>query len=138
MSARIEGALSLAQHTGEYLAFREALYADPDRFFCRITCDSRETIPLTLALFSLGEGDLERCVCYAANLGRDADTIGTMVGAITGALGGVPGIRADWVARAHQVSATDQHELALRLAGAAIEKHKRNAQAHARFEGLLS
>ena len=38
--------------------------------------DSRETVPLTLALFRLADG---------ANLGRDADTIASMCGAIGGA-----------------------------------------------------
>jgi ADP-ribosylglycohydrolase len=137
MLARIERALDLAQRTGDYTAFREAVYADRDRFFCRITCDSRETIPLTLALLYLGEGDLERCVCYAANLGRDADTIATMVGAIAGALGGIEGIRQDWVTKAHQVSAADQRELAHRLANAALDKHRQEVQAQTLFESLL-
>jgi ADP-ribosylglycohydrolase len=137
MLARIDAALQLAQDLGDYTVFRQALYANRDRFFCRITCDSRETIPLTLALFLLGRGDLETCVCYAANLGRDADTIATMVGAIAGALNGIQGIRADWVDKAHQVSATDQRALAGRLATAALEKHKLETQAQTLFEGLL-
>jgi ADP-ribosylglycohydrolase len=137
MLARIGRALQLASQTGDYQAFRQAVYADRDRFFCRITCDSRETIPLTLALFLLGEGDLERCVCYAANLGRDADTIATMVGAIAGALNGTPGIRQDWVDKAHSVSSWDQRELARRLAAAAVDKHHQETQAQALFEGLL-
>jgi ADP-ribosylglycohydrolase len=137
MLARIDAALQLAQDLRDYTAFRQALYADRDRFFCRITCDSRETIPLTLALFLLGQGDLEACVTYAANLGRDADTIATMVGAISGALNGMQGIRADWVNKAHQVSAADQRELACRLATAAFEKHRQEVRAQALFEGLL-
>jgi ADP-ribosylglycohydrolase len=137
MLARIDGCMQLARQVDDYGVFRQAVYADRDRFFCRITCDSRETIPLALALFLLGEGNLERCVCYAANLGRDADTIATMVGAIAGALNGTQGIRADWAAKAHQVSATDQRELARRLATAAIKKHRQEAQAQTLFESLL-
>lgn len=137
MLARIDRIVELARDIDDYPAFRQAVYADRERFFCRITCDSRETIPLTLALFLLGQGDLERCVCYAANLGRDADTIATMVGAIAGALGGVQGIRVDWAAKAHQVSVTDQRELARRLADTALCKHRETVQAHGLFEGLL-
>jgi len=137
MRARIDRALSLARETHDYRAFRQAVYADPERFFCRITCDSRETIPLTLALLLLGEGDLERCVCYAANLGRDADTIATMAGAVAGALHGTPGIRADWVDKAHRVSSWDQRELARRLCQTAMHKHQQERQAQARFEELI-
>jgi ADP-ribosylglycohydrolase len=137
MRARIDSALELARRTSTYAAFREAVYADRDRFFCRITCDSRETVPLTLAVLHLGGGDLENCVVYAANLGRDADTIATMVGAVAGALGGIQSIREDWVTKAHQVSAADQRELALRLASAAINKHRQEMQAHALLESLL-
>ena len=91
------------------------MYAQEDRFFRRITCDSRETIPITLALFRLAEGDVEKTVIYGANFGRDADTIATMGGAIAGAYQGITGIRADWVEKARQVSDVDQYELAERL-----------------------
>jgi len=137
MLARIDRTLQLARQVDDYSVFRHAVYADRERFFCRITCDSRETVPLTLALFLLGEGDLERCVCYAANLGRDADTIATMVGAIAGALNGMQGIRADWVVKARQVSAADQEELAHRLVTAAIAKHRQEVEAQTLFESLL-
>jgi ADP-ribosylglycohydrolase len=137
MLARIDHALKLARELGDYRVFCQAVYADPDRFFCRITCDSRETIPLTLALLYLGNGDVESCVTYAANLGRDADTIATMVGAIAGALNGVKGIREDWVSKAHNVSSWDQRILALRLCQAALSKHEQETQARSRFEELL-
>jgi ADP-ribosylglycohydrolase len=137
MLTRIGRALQLARDSGGFAAFRQAVYRDQERFFCRITCDSRETIPLAFAILYLGEGDLERCVCYAANLGRDADTIATMVGAIAGALGGMSGIRKEWVAKAHRLSATDQCELARRLARAAIDKHRQEVEAQTLFGGLL-
>jgi ADP-ribosylglycohydrolase len=137
MLDRIERTLHLARQAGDYRAFREAVYAQRERFFCRITCDSRETIPLTLALFSLAEGDLERCVTYAANLGRDADTIATMCGAIAGALGGVEGIRADWVDKAQKVSGTDQQELTDKLVNVALFKHRQETEAQSLFEHLI-
>jgi ADP-ribosylglycohydrolase len=137
MLDRIEQMMQLARQTGEYRHFREAVYAENERFFCRITCDSRETIPLTLALFWLAEGDLERSVTYAANLGRDADTIASMCGAIAGALSGVEGIRSDWVDKAHNVSSVDQSELAVRLVNVALVKHRHELKAHSSFEQLL-
>jgi ADP-ribosylglycohydrolase len=133
MIERIERALDLAHHEGDYEAFRAAVYARSEAFFCRVTCDSRETIPLTLALFSLAGGDLERCVTFAANLGRDADTIASMCGAIAGALGGVGGIRDDWVTKAQRVASVDQEELALRLASAAWAKYQSEGEARSTF-----
>jgi ADP-ribosylglycohydrolase len=58
----------------------------------RALCDSRETIPATLALCLLADGDPTLVVIYDANFGRDTDTIATMAGAICGALKG-PGAR---------------------------------------------
>jgi ADP-ribosylglycohydrolase len=137
MLERIERALDLARTMGDYYAFREAVYRRSDELFCRLMCDSRETIPLTLALFALARGDVERCVTFAANLGRDADTIASMGGAIAGALQGVDGIRSDWVAKARRVSNIDQEALALELASAALAKHGQESEARSQFERIL-
>lgn len=118
----IERALALARSSRDYADFRARLYADGSRMFCRIICDSRETIPLTLAVFLLAEGDLVRCVTYGANLGRDADTIASMAGAIAGALGGIAGVPAEWVAKTRQLCPVDQEQLALDLASTAIAR----------------
>jgi ADP-ribosylglycohydrolase len=136
MRDRVARALDLAREAGAYQEFREAVYAQHDAFFCRITCDSRETVPLALALFLLGEGEVERCVTYAANLGRDADTIASMVGAIAGALGGVESIRSDWVEKALSLAAVDQADLARRLCEVAISKAQREAAARVMIEQI--
>jgi ADP-ribosylglycohydrolase len=138
MRERIAAALELARHAGGYQGFRHAVYARSETLLCEITCDSRETVPLALALLFLAEGDVERSVVYAANLGRDADTIASMCGAVAGAIGGVGAIRADWVDKAQAVAAANQAELAARLAGAALAKHAREMEARHRFEQLLS
>lgn len=124
MLTRIDRALSLAKESGTYETFREAVYNASDRFFCRITCDSRETIPLTLALFYLANGRVDACVTYAANLGRDADTIASMCGAIAGALRGAAGIKPEWVDKVRQISAQSQEELALSLVRVALVKRE--------------
>ncbi len=122
MLARIDQTLSLARDVGDYEPFRSAIYAAPDQYFCRITCDSRETIPLTLALFYLADGRVDASVTYAANLGRDADTIASMCGAIAGALRGSAGIKSEWVAKAKQVTAKNQDDLAYALVKVALAK----------------
>ena len=114
--------LELAREDGDYEGFRERAYANADTLFRRIGCDSRETVPVTVALFELAGGDVEKCVTYGANFGRDADTIATMCGALGGALNGVDGIRADWVEKAQRLTATDQQELAHDLVRTAVAK----------------
>jgi ADP-ribosylglycohydrolase len=136
MAGRIDAALQVARQTQDYRAFREAVYAEPDRFFCQIGCDARETVPLTLALFLLASGDVEKCVTYGANLGRDADTMASMAGAIAGALRGVQGIKEKWVARIQQLSGVSQQDLAARLVRSALEKQRREQAAWRLFESI--
>jgi ADP-ribosylglycohydrolase len=136
MLDRIAQALALARDTGDYRAFRSSAYAQPERYFCRITCDSRETVPLTLALFYLADGDVERCVTYGANFGRDADTIASMAGATAGALRGADVIRPEWREKVARWSAVDQRELARKLVRAAIAKHEAEGKARALFASV--
>ena len=129
MHERITALLALARAVGDYREFRAAVYAREAEFFCRIMCDSRETVPLSLAFFLLGEGDLERSVVSAANFGRDADTTASMVGALASAWKGADGIRSDWVETALRVASTDPRELAQRLAATALRKAHRETSA---------
>lgn len=122
MLGLIDRFLELARAAGSYESFRDRAYAGADTLFRRIGCDSRETVPVTLALFELARGDVERCVTYGANFGRDADTIASMCGALAGALHGVEGIREEWVEKAQRLTATDQQALARDLAQATLAK----------------
>lgn len=131
-------ALDLARSSKDYVTFRARLYESAGRFFHRLICDSRETIPLTLALLVLAEGDMRRCVTYGANLGRDADTIASMVGAIAGALCGVEEIPDEWVKKARHLSAQDQERLALDLTRTAITKQRDHLATAERLETLYA
>ena len=133
----ITKALGTAKETEDYRTFRQTVYANEEHFFRRIACDSRETVPMTLALFRLAEGDVEKMVTYGANFGRDADTISTMGGAIAGAYRGVKGIRADWVAKARQLTSVDQVELADQLAATARAKFDSQELARQDFAALM-
>jgi ADP-ribosylglycohydrolase len=83
----------MAQETGGYEVFRDRYYATSLR---EEQCDSRETVPVTLALFEMMHGDPEQAILRAANFGRDADTIATMVGGLCGALHGASGLPEQW------------------------------------------
>ena len=63
-----------------------------------------EAIPQIYALYRLTAGDFRRGLFWAANFGRDADTIGAVIGALCGARDGIDVIPPDWVARVRQPS----------------------------------
>lgn len=136
MIERISAVQDLARHLKGYCTFRAAVYEGADTFFCRIGCDSRETVPLALALFRLADGDVARCVTYAANFGRDADTIGSMAGAIAGAFRGIDGIKREWIEKVSSYAQLDQAGLAVRLAMTAIKKLARERRAHKAFQRI--
>jgi ADP-ribosylglycohydrolase len=56
-----------------------------------------EAIPQALALVRLADNDFRRGLFWAANFGRDADTIGAVVGALAGARHGVQVIPEHWI-----------------------------------------
>ncbi|MDX3109150.1 ADP-ribosylglycohydrolase family protein [Nonomuraea angiospora] len=58
-----------------------------------------EAVALALAAVLAGDGDVEASVTFGVSLGRDADTIGAIAGAITGAMRGESGVPGRWAAR---------------------------------------
>ncbi len=56
-----------------------------------------EAIPQIYAILRLTDGDFRRAMFWGGNFGRDADTIGAVLGAITGARHGVSVIPEDWI-----------------------------------------
>jgi ADP-ribosylglycohydrolase len=59
-----------------------------------------EAVPLALGAFLAANGEFRRAVPAGVSLGRDADTIGAIVGSLAGAYGGVEAIPAEWARRA--------------------------------------
>ncbi len=114
LTKTIAAGLDLATSSGSYEAFREAYYAQFQR---TLLADSMETIPATLAILKLAEGDPERSIIWAANFGRDADTIGTMVGGVVGALHGASGLPPAWVAKVEANPDVNYKAYTERLAG---------------------
>ncbi|MGW2144298.1 ADP-ribosylglycohydrolase family protein [Nonomuraea bangladeshensis] len=58
-----------------------------------------EAVALALAAFLAGGGEVEAAVTFGVSLGRDADTIGAIAGAVSGARQGESGVPARWAAR---------------------------------------
>lgn len=65
---------------------------------------SPEAIPQIYGVFRLTDGDFRRGMFWGGNFGRDADTIGAVVGALAGARHGIAAIPEAWVARVRQPS----------------------------------
>jgi len=105
MAGEIRRVVNAAGEFGNYEAFRDWFYANCLR---DIICNSLETVPCVMALFRLAGGDPETAIIYAANFGRDADTIGTMAGAIAGAFKGASGLPASWVKKVEDAGGSEQ------------------------------
>jgi len=56
-----------------------------------------EAVSEAYAIFKLSKGNFQECVLSGANLGRDADTVAAMAGALSGALQGIEKIPSEWI-----------------------------------------
>lgn len=129
----IAAALDLAAESGSYEMFRESYYA---RFQRTVLADSMETIPATLAILTLAEGDPERAIIWGANFGRDADTIATMVGGVVGALHGASGLPPAWVAKVEANADVTYKDDSRRLAEIVRQRMTESRQRMANLESL--
>jgi ADP-ribosylglycohydrolase len=66
---------------------------DPER---SVAATSREVLPAVVAVLLACAGDPDTAIIEGASLGRDADTIATVIGCFVGALHGAEALRADW------------------------------------------
>lgn len=139
----------LDECNNDYVTFRAGFYA---RFLQDIVSDSRETVPCVLALFKLSGGDPEKAVTYAANFGRDADTLGAMVGSLAGAFAGIDRFPEAWVTKVEQKYGTDQQiskeytistvqvknqkVLAIELAKVASDRYEKFLESYKNFTAL--
>ncbi|MBA2478716.1 MAG: ADP-ribosylglycohydrolase family protein [Sporichthyaceae bacterium] len=93
---------------------------------------SIEELPIALGLVLVCGGDFRAAVLGSVNYGRDADSIATMAGAITGALGGLAAVPADWHERVASASRLDLVTVGHTMAQVAREIHQRDRD---RFAG---
>jgi ADP-ribosylglycohydrolase len=124
----IRRAVELARSTGDYIRFRAEFYrtmlwerpqgvsteaAAPEGYYD--IAEPRETVPTCLALVALANGRARDAIIFSANFGRDADTIGSMVGGIVGAYEGIAGLPSAWVDKVNAVNDVKQDDLATRM-----------------------
>jgi ADP-ribosylglycohydrolase len=99
----------LAAETGNIDKFTEQFYLRfLDRSFPRppgwvwdkdrtVSPTSREVLPIVAGLFELCGGAPEACISAGSSFGRDADTIATVLGGLSGALFGASAIPSQWI-----------------------------------------
>jgi ADP-ribosylglycohydrolase len=96
-----------------------------------------EELPIALGFVLVAGGRYADAVLGAVNYGRDADSIATMAGAITGALGGEQAVPTEWHERVAQNSRTELAGVGRTMAAVAVEVFRKDAAlASARAEGM--
>ncbi|TDO55173.1 ADP-ribosylglycohydrolase [Kribbella sp. VKM Ac-2571] len=96
-----------------------------------------EELPVALGFVLVSEGDVRRAVLGGTNYGRDADSIASMAGAITGALSGQNGVPADWADQIAEASKTDLVQPGLVMASVAQDIRASDAERWARRTAAL-
>ena len=151
----------LAAETGNIDAFTEQFYLRYlDRSFPRppawvwdkdrtVSPTSREVLPIVVGLFQLCAGDPAACISAGSSFGRDADTIATVLGGLSGALFGASAIPADWIAQSEAANTdffrevspdteSDFHATAIAMVGALTAEREKVREKLARLDALLT
>ncbi|GAA1568030.1 ADP-ribosylglycohydrolase family protein [Kribbella karoonensis] len=96
-----------------------------------------EELPVALGFVLVSEGDVRRAVLGGTNYGRDADSIASMAGAVTGALQGLDGVPQDWVTEIGTASKTDLVQPGRVMAAVAQDIRAADAERWARRTAVL-
>lgn len=89
---------------------------------------SIEELPVALGFVVVTGGDYRESVLGGVNYGRDADSIATMAGAVTGALGGVQVVPQEWLDPVSEASRIDPAQSASTMMSVAREIWTRDAE----------
>ena len=82
---------------------------------CGVGMLPTELVPSAMGIIALYGTDCAKAVETAVNMGGDADTLASIVGAVTGALCGIGGFPAEWVRTVEDINCISIYELARRL-----------------------
>jgi ADP-ribosylglycohydrolase len=89
---------------------------------------SIEELPVALGFVIVAGGDYRDAVLGGVNYGRDSDSIATMAGAITGALGGAAAVPQEWVDAVSAASRIDLAQPAATMTAVTREIWARDAE----------
>jgi hypothetical protein len=96
-----------------------------------------EELPVALGFVLVSGGDVRQAVLGGTNYGRDADSIASMAGAITGALKGLSGVPGEWAETIAAASRTDLEQPGRVMASVATELQEADAIRWARRRETL-
>jgi ADP-ribosylglycohydrolase len=86
--------VEIASKYDDVFSVRQALYENVLQW---AAIDPQEVFALTFGIFKASKGDTRMAMIGGANIGRDADTISNLNGALCGTLNGVDSIPKEWV-----------------------------------------
>lgn len=90
----MQRAMTICERAGSVEAAWEPLHSE---LWTPVHAASPEAIPQIYAIFRLTGGDFQQSMFWGCNFGRDADTIGAVLGALCGARQGIEVIPEAWV-----------------------------------------
>jgi ADP-ribosylglycohydrolase len=96
-----------------------------------------EELPVALGFVLVSGGDVRGAVLGGTNYGRDADSIASMAGAITGGLSGASGVPGEWATVITEASRTDLEQPGRVMASVAADLHEADARRFARRSETL-
>ncbi len=104
----IDECLDIARNAPDIFEVRELFWK---RFGGRVPTDSLEVVGESYAMLWITKGDPKQCMIGGASLGRDADCVASIAGALAGAYKGSDAIPEDWVKTCDNAMLDDPHEL---------------------------
>ncbi len=110
MPRRIEFAMSLVEEAQDIDAAADDIYQ-----LIGAGVAIEQSVPASLGLYLASKGDPQRGILKAVNMGGDADTVASMVGALCGAFSGPGAFQEDWVKTVEEVNQLNLRGLADRL-----------------------
>jgi len=111
----------------KYSPMGDNLYRDPEEVgkptenYTPSRLKSIEELPVALGYILLNKGDLEKSLIGGVNSGRDTDSIGVMIGAITGAMNGIEAIQQKHIDKLKEANQYDFVEISDRFYKTVIE-----------------
>lgn len=104
----IDECLNIAKQAPDILEVRELFWR---RFGGRVPTDALEVVGESFAMFWITKGDPRQSMIGGSSLGRDADCVASIAGAIGGAYKGIDAIPKEWVETCNKATLSDPHEL---------------------------
>lgn len=101
----LQKAVEIGRKYNDVFAVREALYKEMLQYGA---IDPQEVVALAFGIFASSGGDTEKAILGGANIGRDADTIASLNGQLSGALNGINSIPKKWRAGLEKCSGFDK------------------------------